>query len=752
MLYVVTMNDSIYAFDAAQNVVLWQKSLINPANGITPIPIADITGNNELNIVGNVGIESTPVIDPGTNTMYLLARTKEVTSTATNYVQRLHAVDITTGAEKFGGPVVIAGSVSGTGEESSNGTVSFDPFWENQRVGLALAGGQVILMWASHEDDQPYHGWVMAYSASTLAQTGIVCVTPNGSEGGIWMSGRAPVIDTAGNIYLITGNGTDDQERDFGESFLRLSTAGGTLHIADYFIASNFSSLNSGDTDLGSSGPLLIPGANLLLGGGKQGVLYLLNPANLGHYAPNDSQIPQKFQAVTNLIFPGPAYWKSASKGQLIYIWAQNDVMRAYAFNGSTFDTTPVIQSTVKTSSGENPGGTLAISSSANRDASAIVWASMTISGDEYHGLTPGMLRAVDALTGAELWNSQMDAGRDAEGSYLAKFVSPTVVNGKVYMATFSDYTTPNSVVVYGLLTPSSNFTLEVVPANEAIVPGGTPAAVNVSVTPEAGHSFLGAVKLSASGLPTGITASFSPEVISGSGSSVLTLTAAASAALGQSNITVTGTGLKSGNTSAAVFGLTVTIQPGAVSANFVGNGMALNATDLAGVMPKSQWNNLTGASGAVSSLTDEFGNGTGISVTWLGDNPWKLPSAPPTPNGVMMQGYLDDQTADTTTVIFSGLPLLPDGYTVYVYSDGDNQNNLRTGTYTVSGTNTTTQSIVIADLPNSNFNGTFTEATSSSPAGNYTTFSVSGGSFTLTATPQYSVRAPVNGIQIIPN
>ena len=184
VLYAVTMNDSVYAFDADQNLTLWHDSFTNAANGVTPVPISDITGSNSLNIVGFVGIESTPVIDSSTNTMYLVARTKEVTATATSYVQRLHAIDIATGAEKFGGPVVIAGSVPGTGEESSGGVVSFDPFWQNQRSALALTNGQVIIMWASHEDDQPYHGWVMSYSASTLAQTGIFCDTPNGSEGG----------------------------------------------------------------------------------------------------------------------------------------------------------------------------------------------------------------------------------------------------------------------------------------------------------------------------------------------------------------------------------------------------------------------------------------------------------------------------------------------------------------------------------------------------------------------------------------
>ena len=161
----------------------------------------------------------------------------------------------------------------------------------------------MIIAWASHEDDEPYHGWVMSYSASTLTQTGVYCVTPNGSEGGVWQSGRAPVVDGAGNVYFITGNGTTDASSDLGESVLRFSTKKG-LALTDFFTASNYNSLNGGDVDLGSSGLILLPTINLLIGGGKQGIFYLLNPADLGHYASNDTQIPQKFPVTPGEIKP----------------------------------------------------------------------------------------------------------------------------------------------------------------------------------------------------------------------------------------------------------------------------------------------------------------------------------------------------------------------------------------------------------------------------------------------------------------
>src|SRR6267378_726036 len=192
VLYVATMNDIVYAFDADSNStnggVLWSVNLTNANAGVTPVPIADIVGNNSLNIVGNVGIESTPVIDLASNTIYLVARTKEVSGTTANYVARLHALDITTGAEKFGGPAVIQGSVPGTGQGSSAGTLTFDPLIHNQRSSLALANGLVVFSWASHEDQWAWHGWIFAYNAQTLQQSGIFCSTPNEQNGGMWMS------------------------------------------------------------------------------------------------------------------------------------------------------------------------------------------------------------------------------------------------------------------------------------------------------------------------------------------------------------------------------------------------------------------------------------------------------------------------------------------------------------------------------------------------------------------------------------
>src|SRR5579883_168722 len=211
VLYVATMNDKVYAFDADNNAganasPLWMRDFTNAAAGITAVPITDIAC--ACNVVGNVGIESTPVIDPASETIYLLARTKENGS----YFQRLHALDITSGAERPGSPVAIHASV---------GSATFDPLIENQRSSLAIANGKVYIAWASHEDSHAYHGWIMAYNAQTLAQSAVFCVTPSGTWGGVWESGWAPSIDANSDVYYISGNGTWDGKTEFGESFLK---------------------------------------------------------------------------------------------------------------------------------------------------------------------------------------------------------------------------------------------------------------------------------------------------------------------------------------------------------------------------------------------------------------------------------------------------------------------------------------------------------------------------------------------------
>ncbi len=515
VVYVATMNDVIYALDADSNSVnggmLWKVDLRNPAAGITAIPIANIVGSNSLNIVGNVGIESTPVIDLTSNTIYMVARTKEVSGSTTNYVARLHALDITTGSEKFNGPVMIQASVPGSGQGSSGGTLTFSPFFQNQRSSLALANGLVVFSWASHEDQYNWHGWVMAYNAQTLQQTSVFCSTPNGQNAGMWMSGRGPVVDSSGNLYYATGNGDWDGVSSFGDSIIKLSTTAGTLSLTDYFTPDNYQLLQSDDLDLGSSGPILIPGTTFLITAGKTSEFFLLQSTNLGHETSGNKTALQDFSLSGN-IHAGPIFWnRTTGAGPTLYVWpASSNALQALQFTNSRFNTTPLSYSSILTSGGETDA-TMSLSANGSTVGSGIVWATTGIANGD-HGTVAGVLRAFDADNlGTELWDSQIDDARDDAGLW-AKYSPPTVANGKVYAATFS-----NLLNVYGL----ESFGLSAAPESQSVTAGSN-AALTVSTS--AFNSFSGNISLSVTGLPAGVSASFSPSSVAAGSISTLTI------------------------------------------------------------------------------------------------------------------------------------------------------------------------------------------------------------------------------------
>src|SRR5947207_927139 len=298
VLYVATEHDSLYALDANSGAILWKVSFINTASGVTTVSTTDVSCTD---LEPEIGITSTPVIDTSTNTIYVLARTKENGS----FFQRLHAIDTLTGAEKFGGPVVIQASVPGTGAGLSGGTVQFDPLMQNPRAGLLLNNGHVIMGWSSLCDNDPYHGWVISYSAGTLAQEGAFNDTPNGTEGGIWMSGAGFAADANSNTYFSTGNGTFNGTDEFGESVVKLGVpAGGSFPLSDYFTPYNQDNLNLNDLDLASGGVLLLPDLpagsphqHLLTTAGKEGTIYLIDRDNMRHYCSgcsSDTQIVQE--------------------------------------------------------------------------------------------------------------------------------------------------------------------------------------------------------------------------------------------------------------------------------------------------------------------------------------------------------------------------------------------------------------------------------------------------------------------------
>ena len=436
VVYVATEHDTVFAFDAdgRSNAPLWQVSFINPAANVTTIPVADTGETGDIN--PEIGITSTPVIDSASRTIYVVAAAKEGSGGNAKYRHRLHALDLATGAEKFGGPVLIQASVPGTGAGSSGGVLAFDSLRHNQRPALLLNNGVVYMAFASHGDLSPYHGWVLGYSATNLQQTMAYCDSPNGSQSGIWQSGMGPGADSAGNIYFSTANGTfsaDTGGTEYGDSFLKLSPTGTVL---DYFTSKDQAIMYSNNWDLSSSGPLLLPdqpGSNphLLVGAGKNGTIYLVNRDNMGHFTSTDSGVVQR---LTN-IFPNgtpepgnysaPVYFNGK-----VYFGPINDRLQAFQLTNGLLSTTPT---SVSASIYSYPGATFSVS--ANGTSNAILWAiqrnESAVAEPSSSGAT---LRAYSADNlSVELYNSDQSGARDTFGP-AAKLTVPLIANGKVYV------------------------------------------------------------------------------------------------------------------------------------------------------------------------------------------------------------------------------------------------------------------------------------------------------------------------------
>lgn len=446
VVYVATMNDSVYAFDADSNTgsnasPLWMVNFTDAAKGITTVPSSDLHCTDT--ITTQVGILSTPVIDTTSDTIYVVARTLENGT----YFQRLHALDITTGAEKFGGPVAITATLAGKGSGSSKGSITFNAQLENQRSALLLQNGLVYIAWGSLCDYSSYHGWVMAYNASTLAQTAAWLTTPNGSKGGIWAGGDGPAGDSSFNTFVPIGNGTFDVNTggvDYGQSVMKLAPPGaGTFAVTDYFTTYLANTYNTSNLDVGSSGLTLLPDqtkgpvAHLLVQGDKAGNLFLINRDNMGHYnSSNNNQIVQYLAAATPGMWNSPAWWNNN-----VYTGGSGDYIKAFSFNTTTglLSTTATSHSALKYS---YPGTTVSISS--NGTTNGIVWA---LSNGTYKNASgQASLHAYTATNLAtQLYSSVTNASRDNPGAAI-KYTVPTIVNGKVYITTQKD------LVVYGLL------------------------------------------------------------------------------------------------------------------------------------------------------------------------------------------------------------------------------------------------------------------------------------------------------------
>jgi hypothetical protein len=469
IVVVATQHDSVYAFDADANpcITLWHANLLDSAHGATsgetPVPsgaTGGLVGAGFGDTSPEVGVTGTPVIDASANTLYVVSKS---VNGSTQFFQRLHALDLTTGSEKLP-PQDIDGSISvaGTGDGAANGRVAFDPRNEFQRSGLVLSNGVIYVSWASHEDQDPYHGWVIGFSASTLAPiaSAVFNTTPNSvpnvsySRGGIWMGGGAPAIDSSGNLYFITGNGTFDADNggsNYSDSVVKLSTASG-LSVADYFTPLDQSALDANDRDFGSGAATVLvdqptgPVSRLLIGGGKAGSLFVLNRDNLGRFNSASNNVVQTIN-FGNAIFATPAFWENN-----LYL-AGIGALKQFVFNPATGQFNGMPSSQSPTTYGF-PGATPSLSSAG--PINGIVWAvdSSQYCTSQSRGCGPAVLHAYDAtnLT-RELWNSSQAAGSRDQAGRAVKFTVPTVANGKVYMGTRgNDTTVLGELEVYGLL------------------------------------------------------------------------------------------------------------------------------------------------------------------------------------------------------------------------------------------------------------------------------------------------------------
>ena len=457
MVFVASAHDSLFAFDADANpcVQLWSVSLIDTAHGANSGEVTVPSGTTGYkvgagygDITPEVGVIGTPVIDSSSGTLYVVS--KSMDPTGTNFYQRLHAIDVTTGNEKANSPMLIQGTYPGTGD--GGGTTTFSPRYENQRSGVALINGSVYIAWAAHEDAAPYYGWVMGYTygSSGFKQVSVLNVTPNVQYGGVWMGGGAPSADASGHLYVITGNGGFDAtsasapNNDYGDSLLQLSVApnpttpSAAFTVSQYFTPEDEATDDANDSDFGSGGAAVLANVTsgtgtvgVVVGGGKDGSLYILNQASLGGFSSSDATAWQKI-ATGYLIFSTVSIWNDT-----IYLGPFNGPLTSYALQTSTTPSRFVQQAQATDPAKFGfPGPSPAISAAGT--SNGVVWAidSSQYCTNQSQSCGPAVLHAYDATSLVELWNSSMAAGgADAAGNAI-KFTVPSIANGKVYIGT----------------------------------------------------------------------------------------------------------------------------------------------------------------------------------------------------------------------------------------------------------------------------------------------------------------------------
>lgn len=480
LVYVTTVNNSVYSFDANDpdaSKPVWHVNFGTPAN-------VNSTDFGCLDINGQMGIIGTPVIDKARGVLYVVALTQvgQKTEQGTGFTQKLHELDLATGADLPESPVTIQAA-------------SFNPLMQNQRPALLLANGIVYVGYASHCDKDPYHGFLFAYDAKTLRQVSVLNTSPTGSEASIWQSGQGPAADEQGNVYVVTGNGSWDGRKNFSESFLKLTP---DLHLLDWFTPTNHFALDKHDLDLNSSGATLIPGKHLVIGGGKEGVLYALDTRNFGHLG--DEHALQHFKATASHLH-SLVYWHSAAIGDSLYVWGQRDKAKVFRIRGDKLDETPEMMRDVPNEG--HPGAMLSLS--ANGDKDGILWAAIHATGDSWHESRPGVLHAYDADDiRHELWNSLQNPERDDCGEY-SKMAPPTIANGRVYLASFgSENVGTGQFCVYGLLPAAHARKLDAPTGVKALV---LQHRVELSWNPVSGANIYRVVRISGMQRPARIAA-----------------------------------------------------------------------------------------------------------------------------------------------------------------------------------------------------------------------------------------------------
>jgi hypothetical protein len=449
LVFVATEHDTVYAFeaDAASAQPFWSKSLLQA--GETTVPVAE-TGSTDFQ--SEVGITGTPVIDSSQNVLYVVSKSKLVQNGQTTYIQRLHALKLETGAEVMNGPTVIDASVPGSAPEAVNGQVPFNPLKSLQRSALALIDGNIWLAFASHTDNQPYHGWLLGYSAANISQqTYVFNDTPNGREGGIWMGSNGPSSDGNGNIFLDSGNGTfDSSQANYSSSSLRLTLGPNkSVKVSDFFTPYNQELLSAHDYDFGVMGSILLPdqpgpAPHLLLTADKNTTIYLINRDSMGSYDPAANHVVHSIK-----LSPHNTKQNALFFNNTLYVSGDSAPMYAYPFDPTTqqFQATPASETAqiFTCANGCYVGGS-APTISANGASNAVLW---TVDATQFLVPAPGVLHAYDpADLTHELYNSTQAAGNRDQAANANKFVTPTVANGHVYVSG------NGAVDVYGLLTP----------------------------------------------------------------------------------------------------------------------------------------------------------------------------------------------------------------------------------------------------------------------------------------------------------